>query len=450
MQKPDFWHHARMSSHDLIQHLQARLQKLPAGEVAVGYSGGMDSTVLLHALAEIPAARERGLRAIHVDHGLHADSRHWSQHCERLARDLDVPIRIVRVDVQTNAGTGLEAAARQARMSAFAEHLKLEETIALAQHGDDQAETVLLKLLRGAGPEGLGGMRERRRLDRGWLWRPLLALPRSTLQKYARSQALRWIDDPSNMDTDLRRNFLRLEILPRLRKYWPQAQAALGHSATWARSAADFISAQAIRALDQIRGDSVDTLRWQAWLELPDALRDPVLRLWLRSLGLDEPGHQHLRELERQLADAASDRMPCLRLATTEIRRYREQIYAMRALAPVPADWQADWNGAPLRLPTGDWLQMQPQPATWPDAPTCRVRFRRGGERFKPATSRHSRELRIVLQEQAVPPWQRERLPLIWFGNELIAVGDLLLSDNGQALCKQLQTHLFWQRSTRD
>ncbi|HEX7916403.1 MAG TPA: tRNA lysidine(34) synthetase TilS, partial [Rudaea sp.] len=197
----------------VADRLNLALAALPPGALVVGYSGGADSSVLLHMLARSVVARARGLRAIHVDHGLHADSAAWSEHCRATAAELNIALDVVRVEVERDRGSGLEDAARMARRAAFARLLHPGEILALAHHRDDQAETVLLKLLRGAGPEGLGGMRGLRAFGAGYLWRPLLAEPRAALLTYAREHDLRWLDDPSNTDTTLRRNFLRGEIL---------------------------------------------------------------------------------------------------------------------------------------------------------------------------------------------------------------------------------------------
>lgn len=312
---------------DLLTALQESLARLPSGPFAVAFSGGMDSSALLHALAQL--SRARGLRAIHVDHGLHADSADWAAHCRDFVAALDVPLQIVRAHVERDAGTGLEDAARRARLKAFAQELRPGEILALAQHRGDQAETVLLKLLRGAGPEGLGAMRALRQYAKGYLWRPLLDLPRAALAAYANEHALRWIEDPSNEQTHLSRNFLRHEILPRLTQHWPQAEAALTHSATWLRAAADYIDAQSAAALANLRGDEPASLAWRGWLALPDALRDPVLRRWLRECGLDEPAHFHVAELERQLL-AANDRKPCVAFDDTELRRRHDWLHATR------------------------------------------------------------------------------------------------------------------------
>jgi len=437
-----------MSTTALIEHLQSGLARLPPGPIVVAFSGGLDSSVLLHALASPGPARERGLRALHVDHGLHADSAQWTAHCTAFAARLDVPIEAIKAGPVTASGKGIEDAARAARYATFAGKLRGGEVLAVAQHADDQAETVLLKLLRGAGPEGLGGMRVLREFASGYLWRPLLELPRAQLKDYALAQGLNWVEDPSNSNTQLRRNFLREEILPKLSARWPAAGAAIGHSARWARAAADFIEQEAQRALARVQGVDPATLAWRAWLDLPEALRDPVLRRWLRALGLDEPAHFHVAELERQLHGAAEDRSPCVSWERSELRRYRDLLYAMPALAPMPADWRGDWRAPSLQLPDGGQLEWRQRDGTARaarvDAPALTVRYRCGGERLKPADTTHTRELRLLLQEAGIPPWQRDRIPLIHQNAQMIAVGDLILSQAGRELCDRLHARIVW------
>jgi tRNA(Ile)-lysidine synthase len=440
-----FWHHARMRTNKLIAALHTSLEHLPPGGIVVGFSGGMDSTVVLHALAQVPTARERGLRAIHIDHSLHADSTRWAQHCRTFAASLNVHLDVIAVHVERDAGSGLEDAARRARRAAFARALAANEILALAHHRDDQAETILLKLLRGAGPEGLGGMRALRQFASGTVWRPLLELPRAALADYAQAHALDWIEDPSNADTQLRRNFLRAEILPRLTQRWPDAPAALAHSATWARHAADLVQDQSIAALEILRGAEPATLRWRDWLALPDALRDPVLRLWLRELGLDEPAHFHVSQLESQLRDAAPDRLPCVSWDGTEVRRYRDWLYAMRPVAPPPKQWCRDWDGTTLDLPTGGTLALQSDARTNGATAALQVRYRHGGERMKPAGKPHTRQLRLLLQEAGIPPWLRAQVPLIYCGDELIAAGDLFLSAAAHDLCARIGAQIVWK-----
>jgi tRNA(Ile)-lysidine synthase len=436
----------------LIDSLQAALERLPGGAIAVAFSGGMDSTVLLHALAQNEQARARGLRAIHVDHRLHVDSSRWMEHCCAFTQGLDIALETVAVDVVRDAGTGLEDAARRARRAAFSSRLQHGEILALAHHRDDQAEMILLKLLRGAGPEGLGGMRVLRHIDSGdstkvYLWRPLLELPRAVLVRYAQSHALPWIEDPSNADTYLRRNFLRAQILPHLQQRWPEAEAALAHSATWARNAADLIDAQSITALAAVRGTDPATLDWRRWLELADALRDPVLRRWLRSLRLDEPAHFHVVEIQRQLRESSPDSLPCVRWPDTEVRRYRDLLYAMRPMRAAASDWESPWDGARLILPTGHALLLAPQAGRAVSPVALQVRSRRGGERLKPTGRAHTRELRALLQEAGIPPWLRAQIPLIYSEDRLIAAGDVFLSAAAMEMCERLGAGIVWERA---
>ena len=421
-----------MNAQTLPQLLQSALAELPAGPLCVGYSGGLDSLALLHALAHLPAARTRGLSAIHIDHGLHPDSNDWALHCQHTAAALQLPLRIVRVAVPRDGAQGLEAAARAARMAAFRQHLPTGGVLVLAHHADDQSETVLLKLLRGAGPEGLRGMRALRPFGNGRLWRPLLALPRARLQDYAQAQALEWIDDPSNADTRHARNFLRQAVLPLLRTRWPRLDTAIGHSARWQAAAAEQLDADAQQALAQCQGLDPATLYWQRWLDLGEALRPLVLRQWLRGLNLSTPEHVHIDQLQRQLDQAQDDRNPCVGWAGAELRRYRDLLYALAPQAPLPADWRADWDGlTSIALPDGSRLQLQPPP---PHALALSVSLRRGGERLRPAGDAHTRDLRDLLQQGGIPPWLRGRLPLIHAGGELIAVADLWRSDAAEAI----------------
>jgi tRNA(Ile)-lysidine synthase len=412
---------------------QLRADDPPA--LCVAFSGGPDSSALLHALAQMPEARKRGLRALQVDHGLHAASAAWARHCVDFCKALEVPLTVVRVEVEDSRGEGIEAAARRARRAAFAGHLRDGEWLVLGHHHDDQVETVLLKLLRGAGPEGLGGMRALRPFARGFLWRPLLETPRGTLRKYLSENELTCVDDPANANPRFARNVLRAEILPRLARYWPHAEASILHSAQLCRAAAEYIDGDARTALASLRRAG-DTLDAAGWLELPDALRAPALDAWLHAHGFAHPPDASRAELERQAAVAASDSVPIIAWANTEVRIWDGRLHAMPPLAAVPDGWQSPWDGAPLALP-GDCGTLLLEAASHHargvrfDRP-LQVRLRRGGERIKPAGDPHTRELRDLFQHARVPPWLRARCPLVFDDHELIAVAGLWISDHGK------------------
>ncbi|HEY3520858.1 MAG TPA: tRNA lysidine(34) synthetase TilS [Rhodanobacteraceae bacterium] len=437
-----------MGAPGLLPLLSRKLAGAPA-RLCVAFSGGADSTALLHALAQLPQARERGLRALHVDHGLHAESMRWSEHCLQFCAALDVPMEIIRVEVAHDGNEGLEAAARRARHAAFASAIQDGEWLALAHHRDDQIETVLLKLLRGAGPQGLSGMRESRALGAGALWRPLLELPRSVLREYVVKQGLAFIDDPSNADTHLSRNFLRAEIIPKLLAHWPHAAQSIAHSSALCREAAVLLDAEAETALMRLRNEN-GTLDARNWSALPDALRMPVLERWLREQGLSAPPPLRCEELRRQIERAREDREPCIVWTEGEIRLWRGALHAIPPLKEIPQDWEAEWNGAPLELPAGTgelWLRATGRKPDVVNLLPLQVRFRRGGEQIKPAGDPHTRELRDLFQRAGIPPWQRGRIPLIFRDDELLAVGNLWISTACKSLLASIAAELVWQRS---
>ncbi len=398
---------------DLIAHLRNSLSTDEYGRaLCVAYSGGADSTALLHALAQLPQARARGLRAVHIDHGLHADSAQWAEHCRRFCAEIDVVLTVLRVEVDTSRGEGPEAAARRARNAALARATQDNEWVALAHHRDDQIETVLLKLLRGAGPEGLGGMRPIRVLRGTILWRPLLDVPRSVLREYVATHSLAFIEDPSNADQRYARNFLRHEILPRIIAHWPQAADSIAQSASLARNAAALIEPLIEDALARLRRDT-QTLDAGDWSALPDMLRAGVLERWLHGHGLPAPTRAQSAELKRQIDEAQADREPCM----AEVRVWRRVLHAMPPLPPLPKNWESSWDGRPLTLPAscGNLTLQLSNPDDTPVKldPPVTVRLRRGGERIKPTDDRHTRELRDLFQRAGVPPWRRDRMPLI-------------------------------------
>lgn len=397
-----------------------------ASGCVVAYSGGLDSTVLLHLLASHRVATA-ALRAIHVHHGLHHEADAWTVHCQRSCAELAVPLTIVRIDVQRDSGEGLEAAARKARHAAFEAELRDDEVLALAHHRDDQAETFLLRALRASGPDGLGAMRAWRRFGRGWLWRPLLEVPRSELLAYARQHALHWIDDPSNADTDLDRNFLRHRVMPLLRERWPRAEAAFAQSATLSAETSELLAEGDALALASARTLDAHTLSREPLRALPPARRARVLRLWIATLDLPPLPAEGVARIGAELLDARVDAEPEFAWHGAIVRLWRDLLHADRQRGSLPSDWHAAWDGGmPLRLPTGDTLALQGAPGF---EASLRVHARQGGERITLPGRAHSHALKHVLQDFGVPPWVRERLPLLSdAAGAVMAAGDLVYS----------------------
>ncbi len=418
------------------------LDATDAPAVLVGFSGGLDSTVLLHLLAGDPLRRGTGLRAVHVHHGLQAGADDWAAHCQRVCDTWQVPLHIVRVRVDAGAGEGLEAAARHARHAAFAGLLRPGEWLALAHHRDDQAETFLLRALRGSGVEGLAAMRERRDFAAGQLWRPLLHAPRAALEAHARQHRLHWIEDPSNRHDAYDRNFLRNTVMPLLAGRWHEAAAMFARSAALAGEATDLLQAHDERALLACIDDAA-TLSVAALLALPAPARARVLRLWVRQRGLPPLPGNGVARIQHDLLGAGHDRQAEFRWREARIVRWRDRLHAVGDLPAWPAGWQADWEGrAPLPLPDGGVLELRGAPAF--DAP-LRVRQRRGGERIHLPGRAHSHLLKHRLQASDTPPWLRPHLPLLCDGAQVLAAGDRIVStalhDWLQARAARLRWH---------
>ncbi|HRY16619.1 MAG TPA: tRNA lysidine(34) synthetase TilS, partial [Candidatus Competibacteraceae bacterium] len=413
----------------LLDDLAALLDNHPhTCHLIVGYSGGLDSHVLLHLLATNRAYwPERTLAAVYVDHGLQIASAGWGEHCARICRELDIPFRVLRIDARPTPGESPEAAARRARYAALAAELNLGAALLTAHHRDDQAETLLLQLLRGAGPHGLAAMPTASRLGPGWLLRPLLDVDRSGLLAYALKHDLRWIEDVSNIDTDFDRNYLRHRILPLLRERWPAVARNLARSAQWCAETADWLDAGADADLARVTTQRPDTLHIPALRALGEPRQRNALRRWLRRLGLPVPDSRQLRHILHDALTAARNRQPCIRWPGGEVRRYRNTLYAMPP--PPPHDsrqtliWRATADGwPPLELPGLGTLGLRAAVGAGLRADLLvggllLVRFRQGGERFRPVGRHHSQKLKKLLQEAGFPPWERDRLPLIYLSS---------------------------------
>jgi len=423
----------------LLGQLLGCRELLQAGTIVVGFSGGLDSTVLLHSLAVL---RQRGslsgtLSALHVHHGLQTAAEDWLAHCKQQAALHQINFLERRVQVSGAAGASPEEAARDARYAAFAEHLVAPGSVlALAHHADDQVETVLLRLLRGSGPRGLAGMPARRALGAGQLVRPLLAASRAQLLQYARDEGLVWIEDPSNADTRYTRNHLRQHIVPALLQLSPGLLSTAARSAHLCAEAEVLQEELAAMDLKNALGDCRNQLRLPALAMLSPVRQRNLLRYWTRGLQDELQGsaitHQALQHCLEQVLTAADDAVPFVawgsKEARLELRRFQNCLYLVKPMPLLPDS--IGWDPAmPLVLPgVLGTLHCEvegraPMPGSWP---LLDVRFRRGGERLA-LPGRPIKALKALLHESAVPPWIRPCIPLVHSEGVLLAVGDLFV-----------------------
>lgn len=403
----------------------------------VAFSGGLDSSVLLDLLA---GARERlsaPLGAVHVHHGLQAEADAWAERCAERAARLDLPLVRLDVDARPPAGASPEAAAREARYRALADWLPQGGALLSAHHRDDQAETLLLQLLRGAGPDGLAGMPAVAPLGQGILLRPLLDVPRAALEARARARGLVWSEDPSNRDPRFDRNRIRHALLPTLEARWPGARAVIARAAGLQAEASRLLAQLAEQDLAMVAGSVPGTLDCDRLRALDADRQRNLLRHWLRRAGLQLPPQRMLENLRRTVPAARPDATPRVRWAGGEVRRHRGLLFAMTPLpAPALAGRRALWHGEILNLPelggTLAWEAGSGLDAALVEA-GLRLELRRGGERLQPAGRREHQSLKHLLQAAGIPPWERERLPLLYAGERLVAVPSLWVAEGCQA-----------------
>lgn len=396
----------------------------------VAYSGGLDSTVLLHLLADSPRVP---VRALHVDHQLHAESGDWARFCRKAAAALDVEFAAAVVAPDLDSGKGLEAAAREARYRALEDGLEAGDWLLSGHHLDDQAETLLLNLLRGSGPDGLAAMPGSRPLGRNWLMRPFLDVPRSALERYAREHSLDWIEDPSNAESGQDRNFIRHRVLPVIRERWPDALARLEQTVLRSAEASGLLRELARADLEVLGGASRIAL---PGLEaLSGARQRNLVRAAVRELGLPMPPATVLTAIRSDLLDARADAEPVVAWPGAEARRSADALHLMPPLPPAPTD-EVPIEAGIAELPAGLGHVLLREGAASGLSPELAagglsVRWRQGGERLRYRGCRRS--LKKLLNEARVLPWMRDRLPLIYAGQKLVAVADLFLDDDACA-----------------
>jgi tRNA(Ile)-lysidine synthase len=490
----------------LAAQLATLLPAFPNISLCVALSGGVDSTALLAALAALAAKRPRSfqLRALHVDHGLRPASKQWAAHCRTLARKLHVPLKVLTTKVERSRGTSLEAAAREARYGLLAAALHPGEILLTAHHSDDQLETVLLQLLRGSGLPGISAMPALAPFADGFLARPLLSRSRAELETWVREQGLTWVEDDTNVDESLDRNYLRLRILPLIRDRWPGAATAVARSARHAAEAQSLLDTLALADVDRSRyGESLSAKSLRALS--PDRRRN-ALRFWITRAGFLAPDTRRLEELAGPVLDARPDANPFVTWGEGEgsvcAQRHGDLLslrpQSSRGLSPPPPSRRGSSRAVPITLTTPtaasapahatpstdliwSWqdsltyelprdlgkLELEPDPRGPLDLdslpPTLTIRWRVGGERLSPRPGGPRRALKNLLQESRVPVPERADLPLLFSTlsadatpseatpskARLLAVADLLLDETVQATpATRRRARLLWKKSS--
>lgn len=414
------------------QSLLEILSTYPYRHYVLAYSGGVDSHVLLHCLAKLQQiGKIQPFRAIHINHGLQAVAETWGQHCQKVANELKIPCEVVNLNLSPKKGESLEAIARTGRYQVFSQQLKNHEILLTAHHQNDQAETVLLQLFRGSGVDGLAAMPTIRPFHKGQLLRPLLHYSRDCIIEYAQQHQLDYIDDPSNFDTDFDRNFLRHEVLPLLQTRWKGIHATLSRVAYLQSEAKHLLAEYTQVDLDRALNPNKNTLYVEQLKTFTSQKQKAVIRLWLQQQSYSMPSAIKLQHILSDTLYAKQGATPCVHWKNIEIRVHQKQLYVMSRLKTHNAQQMIVWKTITedLFIPSLKQYIMASVVQKWftthqievKQGKIC-VRFRQGGERIHLIGHKHHSRVKKLLHAANIPPWQRDRIPLIYFDDRLIMI----------------------------
>ncbi len=464
------------------QAFHFHLQKLSALEqktekFLIAYSGGVDSHVLLHLCAQLknsPSGFDQSFSAVYIDHGLSAHSKKWGRHCQHICFELDIPLTIIEVDARRKNGQSPEASARTARYQAFSQLLDKNECLLTAQHLDDQAETLLLQLLRGSGTKGLSAMPRVKPFSKGYLCRPILDYKKTDILEYAKQHQLEWIDDESNQEERFDRNYLRQTVLPLLEKRWPAVKENFAKSAE--------VLAESQLLLDEVADSDIQAIYFvnsEGGVEYDKLLLEPLfkflngrqdapnlsycydthnrsdqarlnnlLRHWININQLPMPSKKILGQIVLSVIQAREDAVPLVSWKRDafhcEVRRYRDKLYLLdtscfenieeqEQVLSLDQEVCLNSNNTFIKLSPLNKTKTAKQNGYESQqllSKVVTVRFRQGGERYRKNNDGHSHLLKHWFQEQSIPPWERQGMPLIFWGDELVQIGNTIVNNS--------------------
>ena len=413
--------------------IERQIKPLLPNKFCIAFSGGVDSTVLLHAIKNIIDEKSQ-IRAIHINHNIVGNSKVWAKTCKSICKNIGIDIEIISLEV-THNGYGIEAAARDERYKKLKEILYENEYLLTAHHEEDQMETVFLRMARGTGLDGLQGINEKYSFGEGIIFRPMLEVSKTSVMDYAKEHQLKWVEDSSNQDTHFDRNFLRKKIIPQFRERWPSIASSVSRLSQ--------LSAQNIKILNQIAEEDIGPIANMNELPLAKLLdksferANNMLRYIILANGMSIPSMKTLQNGLKEILDPETDKS-VIAWKDYCIRKYKNHLYFLRSsdLEPNKINVRIPWEiGKAVNLGEnigtieatfihGDGLSIE----------KCEnkltISYRQGGESIKPIGHRINKSLKNLFQENQILPWMRDKIPLIYYQDELVSVADLWFNQN--------------------
>jgi len=415
------------------------LSEYPDAETCwIAYSGGLDSLVLLHVLASIQDKIKPKLVAVHINHGLSNDADLWVKHCQDKCVNYEIELQTFSIDLSDKNDKGTEAYAREKRYEVLGNLM------------DDQVETILLQLMRGSGPDGLVGMPQSREFSKGILLRSLLDYSREEIHDYALSESLSWVEDESNKSNKYDRNFLRNRIIPELLTRWPGALKTVQRAAKHQAEARCLINEISRSDLEVVCESDYRKLDISGFNNLSGIRKKNVLRAWIKQNKHETPNASIIEKIIAEVIHANIDRSPCVKWKGGEIRRYREYLYIMKSLPAHDVEMSKQWNLEETLELTSGYLKAISGKGNgikkdMLSSDTVEIRYRQGGEQIKLSGRRETHDLKKLFQEHGVPPWMRDRIPLIYYENKLVTVADLWLESKYAASESEAAWQINWE-----
>ena len=398
--------------------------------IFIAYSGGIDSHCLLHLISTHPSIKQK-TTAVYVHHGLSAHADDWQQHCQSICQEYGIQFIACTISTAPASGDSIEAWAREQRHEQFVQLLRSGDVLLTGHHADDQAETLLLQLIRGAGVEGLAAMPISRKLGEGHLYRPLLSFLKSSSEEYAAKHKLKWVDDESNAQEDFDRNYIRHSIMPKLLSRWPSVTTTLSRSALHCAESAQLNEALAKIDYELCYDSSTQTIIIKELLGLSVERQKNVLRYWIKQTGFTTPSTKNLTRILTEVVPAAEDAEPLVEWQAISVRRFQGKLH-LSSKQSVVLEKEYAWDigtdfplaGKTLRLVPGGKLDKSRL------LKTVSIRFRQGGEKIHPQGDTHTRTIKSLFQAWQIPPWQRDVIPFIYHDDKLVAIANYCVAND--------------------